>query len=89
MDGPDRPDVAFQREEDRSLQANLGFVAIRSSRAVADFFRIVGEVLAQKRKGVTGDQRIITKALPEPWWYPRPSVGPRFAWSLERTESSE
>ena len=71
-------DVAFQRDEDRSLQVNLGFMAIRCSRAVADLFRVAGEVIAQKRPGSTGDQRIVNRALAEPWFYGTP----RLRWTV-------
>ena len=67
-------DAAFQRDEDRSLQVNLGFMALRCNRAVYDLFRVTGEVIAQNRPGATGDQRIINRALAEPWFYGTPRV---------------
>ena len=71
-------DAAFQRDEDRSLQVNLGFMALRCNRAVHDLFRITGEIIQQNRPGATGDQRIINRALAEPSFYGTP----RLKWAV-------
>lgn len=67
-------DIAFQRDEDRSLQVNLGFMAIRCSQAVYDLFAITGEIIQKKRRGTTGDQRIINRALAQPYFYGTPRI---------------
>ena len=71
-------DIVFQRDEDRSLQGNLGFMAIRCSQQVGDLWRIAGGVVTQKRRGSTGDQRIVNRALAEPSFY----GAPRLRWTL-------
>jgi len=71
-------DIVFQRDEDRSLQGNLGFMAMRCSQQVADMWRIAGGVVTQKRRGSTGDQRIVNRALAEPSFY----GNPRLRWTL-------
>ena len=67
-----------RRDEDRSLQANLGFMALRCTRAVTDFWTAVGGIIAQKRPGATGDQRIVNRALAEPSFYGTP----RLRWGI-------
>ena len=75
-------DVAFQRDEDRSLQVNLGFMALKCNKAVADLFKITGEIILQNRPGATGDQRIVNRALANPWFYGMP----RLKWAVFPSE---
>ncbi|KAH8051692.1 hypothetical protein JL720_15077 [Aureococcus anophagefferens] len=44
-------DIVFQRDEDRSLQGNLGFMALKCNKAVAGVFRTTGEIMQQNRPG--------------------------------------
>ncbi|KAH8082114.1 hypothetical protein JL720_8641 [Aureococcus anophagefferens] len=75
-------DIVFQRDEDRSLQGNLGFMALKCNKAVADVFRTTGEIMQQNRPGATGDQRIINRALANPWVYGMP----RLKWAVLPSE---
>ena len=49
-------------------------MALRCNDAVRDLFRVTGELIQQNRKGVTGDQRVVNRALAEPWHYGTPRV---------------
>lgn len=75
-------DAVFQRDEDRSLQVNLGFMALVCSKPIAQLFAITGEIIHRKRSGATGDQRIVNRALAQPWYYGTP----RLRWSVFPTE---
>lgn len=83
-------DVVFQRDEDYSLNANLGFMALRCRAHVADFFRIVADMATQYARGDApknavkgGDQRIVNVALRNPRRLPQL---PHLAWALFPTE---
>ncbi|KAJ8612140.1 hypothetical protein CTAYLR_002451 [Chrysophaeum taylorii] len=85
-------DVVFQRDEDWSLVANLGFMALRSTPEVAEFFRVVAEMATNYSQGLLvpgpgvvlgGDQRIVNAALKDPRRIP---TLPVLKWALFPTE---
>ncbi|KAJ8601436.1 hypothetical protein CTAYLR_005922 [Chrysophaeum taylorii] len=82
-------DVVFQRDDDWSLAANLGFMALRCTPAVSEFFRIVADMAMRYARGdrdprvVGGDQRIVNVALRDPARVPDL---PELEWALFPTE---
>ncbi|KAH8069967.1 hypothetical protein JL721_5509 [Aureococcus anophagefferens] len=57
-------------------------IALKCNKAVADVFRTTGEIMQQNRPGATGDQRIINRALANPWVYGMP----RLKWAVLPSE---
>lgn len=80
-------DVVFQRDEDWTLAANLGFIALRCRPNVTTFFQTVTRLATQYARGVPmhdapikgGDQRIVNAVLRDPSRVP---AWPRLKWAL-------
>uniref|UniRef100_A0A7S2CKT8 Uncharacterized protein n=1 Tax=Octactis speculum TaxID=3111310 RepID=A0A7S2CKT8_9STRA len=64
-------DMIFQRNDDRSLEANIGFMALRCNQRVKNFWLIIRQIVRQRETGQKpaisgGDQRIVNKILFNP-----------------------
>ena len=63
-------DILFQRNDDVTLEANIGFMAMRCNERVRTLWKVVREIVRLSQPGSTekppikgGDQRIVNKLL--------------------------
>ena len=85
-------DVVFQRDEDWSLQANLGFMALRCNDNVRTFFNLISDMAHRYATNTAvpsdpsirgGDQKLVNVALRSPHRLP---MLPHINWGLFPTE---